>query len=156
MKKSLEDYEIPIGDGYILDARKKIYEDPFNSVSVFLGKIWKNKEAVAIKLEEIDNSKTFFKEIKFLTYLNDIERISKLLWAGSQGKYNILIMKLLGPSLKDLMKVCQGKFTLATTLKISIQVLDILRQIHNKGVLLRYLKPANMVIGTNDKKIMFI
>ena len=50
MKKSLEDYEIPIGDGYILDARKKIYEDPFNSASVFLGKIWKNKEAVAIKL----------------------------------------------------------------------------------------------------------
>ena len=146
----LKDCEIPIGDTYILDGSKLLYESSLKSV--FLGKIRNSNKTVAIKLEKINDSPTLFNEFKFLTHLQDIERISKVIWAGSQGKYNILIMELLGPSLKNLMKFCKGKFTLATTLKISIQVLDILRQIHDKGVLLRYLKPANMVIGSGDKQ----
>ena len=150
----IRDYEIPIGDTYILDGRKLLYESSLKSI--FLGKIRNSNEKVAIKLEKINYSPTLFNEFKFLIRLQDIERISKVIWAGSQGKYNILIMELLGPSLKNLMKFCKGKFTLATTLKISIQVLDILRQIHDKGVLLRYLKPANMVIGSGDKSIKYV
>jgi len=61
-------------------------------------------------------------------------------------------MNLLGSSLKNLMELCQGKFTLATTLKISIQIIEILRKIHDRGVVLRYLKPGNMVIGKGDNK----
>ena len=43
-------------------------------------------------------------------------------------------------------------FSLATTLKISIQVLEIIEQIHEKGIVLRYLKPGNMVIGKKENK----
>ena len=45
-----------------------------------------------------------------------------------------------------------GKFTLATTLKVCIQVLAIIQEIHNRGVVLRYLKPGNMVIGKGENK----
>jgi serine/threonine protein kinase len=59
-------------------------------------------------------------------------------------------MDLLGPSLGTLKKKCKGKFSLATTLKISIQLLNILEQIHDKRVIIRYLKPDNMVLGLNE------
>ena len=36
--------------------------------------------------------------------------------------------------------------------KISIQILNILEQIHDKGVIIRYLKPDNMVLGLNENK----
>ena len=50
------------------------------------------------------------------------------------------------------MKYVGEKFSLATTLKIGIQVLDIIKKIHKKGVVLRYLKPGNMVIGLGENK----
>ena len=66
--------------------------------------------------------------------------------------YFILIMELLGPSLGALKERSNGKFSLVTTLKISIQVLNILEQIHDKGVIIRYLKPDNMSLGLNKNK----
>lgn len=146
----LKDYEIPIGEDFILDAREKIGFGSFGEV--YSGRIRCNCQPIAIKLEQIHKDSTIFNESNFLIHLNKIERIPKLIWVGIQGNYNILIMNLLGSSLKNLMKLCQGKFTLATTLKISIQILEILRKIHDKGVVLRYLKPENMVIGTGDNK----
>jgi len=147
LKKNLE---IPIGKEFILQSREKIGYGSYGDV--YRGRIRSNDQPIAIKLERINEEPTIFKESKFLKHLKEIERIPKLIWVGKQGKYNILIMNLLGSSLKNLMELCQGKFTLATTLKISIQILEILRKIHDKGVILRYLKPGNMVIGTGDNK----
>ena len=56
-------------------------------------------------------------------------------------------MDLLGPSIKEQMNFIKKPFSLGTTLKISIQLLDIIKNIHKKGVLLRYIKPENMTIG---------
>ena len=84
--------------------------------------------------------------------LKDVKRIPKLYFIGEQGAYYILILELLGPSLKQLLEKVGGKFSLATTLKISKQLLDIIKEIHEKGVVLRYLKPGNMVIGRKENK----
>ena len=148
--EGLKNYEIPIGRDFILDSREKIGFGSFGDV--YSGRIRGNGQPIAIKLEQIHKEPTIFNESNFLIHFNEIERIPKLIWVGKQGNYNILIMNLLGSSLKNLMKICQGKFSLATTLKISIQILEILRQIHDKGVVLRYLKPGNMVIGVGDNK----
>jgi len=146
----LKNYEIPIGEDFILDPREKIGYGSFGDV--YSGRIRSNDQPIAIKLEKINEEPTIFKESKFLTHLKEIERIPKLIWVGQQGNYNILTMNLLGSSLKNLMELCQGKFTLATTLKISIQILEILRKIHDRGVILRYLKPGNMAIGKCDNQ----
>ena len=146
----LKHHEIPIGESFILNAEEKLGFGSFGDV--YSGRIRSNSQPIAIKLEYIHETPTLFNEANILTHLNEIERIPKLIWSGNQGNYNILIMNLLGSSLQNLMKQCQGKFTLATTLKISIQILEILRQIHDKGVILRYLKPGNMVIGIGDYK----
>ena len=152
MEKSAIDeikyYEIPIGDTFFLDARKKISTS--SNREVHPGRKRDDNKLVSIKLEKICHSPTLFKEAKALRHLKDIERIPNLIWMGEQGKYFILIMDLLGPSLGFLKEKCNGKFSLATTLKISVQLLKILEQIHDKGVIIRYLKPDNMVLGLNE------
>ena len=84
--------------------------------------------------------------------LKGIKRIPKLYFIGEQGAYYILILELFGPSLKQLLEKVGGKFSLATTLKIGIQVLDIVKEIHMRGIVLRYLKSGNMVIGKKENK----
>ena len=146
----LKYYEIPIGDNFILDARTKISTS--SNRAVYYGRKKDDNNLVSIKLEKVNHFPTLIREAKVLEHLKDIERIPKLLWKGKQGIYFILIMDLLGPSLGTLKKKCKGKFSLATTLKISIQLLNILEQIHDKRVIIRYLKPDNMVLGLNENK----
>ena len=146
-------FEIPIFQKFILYTIKKIYGDE-REVSVFEGIDTQTGERVAFKLvnEACDEKSCLKNGAKLLKFLNTVERIPKFLYNGKQGKYYILIMNLLGPSLQRLMEYCQGDFSFPTTLKIFIQLLDILKQIHDKGVLIRYLKPENMSIGIGENK----
>ena len=143
----LKYYEILISDNFVLDARKK-FASSSSDEGVYLGKIFEKDIPIAIKLELRGHEHPLLKkEAKIYTILEGIEKIPKVYWSGRQGNYNCLIMDLLGPSLKDIMKKINKPFSLGTTLKISIQILNILEKIHKKGVVLRYIKPANIVIG---------
>jgi len=147
----LKDYEILIADNYVLDARKKIDSGAFGVV--YSGKILEKDIPIAIKLEQKGQKHLLLKkEVKIYKMLEGIEKIPKIYWSGSQGNYNCLIMDLLGPSLKSIMKKINKPFSLGTTLKISIQILNILEKIHKKGIVLRYIKPGNIVIGKGINK----
>ena len=99
-QQPLKDYEIPIGDSYKLDARKKLGSGAFGDI--YLGKNIKQNEEVAIKLEPIKTKHPqLFYESKLYMALQGGIGIPKIHWCGSQGNYNILIMDLLGPSLED-------------------------------------------------------
>ena len=150
--KELKYFEIPILSEYILDARKKIPSDI--DTNIYTGIKKDSKEKVVFKLKNIDSYYSHYLNKEYLIYkeLEGIKRIPKVYAVGQQGNYNILITELLGQSLKMLMKYVGEKFSLATTLKIGIQVLDIIKKIHKKGVVLRYLKPGNMVIGLGENK----
>ena len=151
-KKELKDYEIPVLSNYILDATQKIQSD--SDIQIYTGIEINTKEKVVFKLKQKTSHDSYYILQEGLIYkeLKGIKRIPKLYTAGEQGNYNILITELLGESLKMLLKSVGEKFSLATTLKISIQVLNIIEEIHKKGFVLRYLKPGNMVIGRGENK----
>jgi hypothetical protein len=49
-----------------------------------------------------------------------------MLWFGSEGDYNILVIELLGPSLQDLFAYSNNSFSLKTVLLIAKQMVQII------------------------------
>jgi len=139
-----------VGDTYRLD--RKIGYGSYGVV--YLGTNINNGEKVAIKMElrSVRNPK-LETEYKIYQMLAGGEGISHVHWFGKAGKYNALVLDVLGPSLRDLFKFCGKKFTLKTVLMLADQLVERMEYIHSKNIIHRDIKPSNFVMGLDMSEL---
>ena len=97
------------------------------------------------------------KEKEFLMDLQGIRGIPNFLFGGFDPEIErfVIIEELTGHNLEYYFKKYK-KFSISTTLKITLQIFKILRGIHERGIIHRDIKPTNLALSQNGKDIMLL
>ena len=66
---------------------------------------------------------------------------------GSSGTFNYMVMDLLEQSLEDLLLNYGGQLPLKVVLHLAVQMLNIVEQIHARGIIHRDLKTSNLLLS---------
>jgi serine/threonine protein kinase len=106
-----------------------------------------NYNYVALKIENRTKNYLLKIERNVLELTKDLVGFPQLITFNSQGESNYLAMELLGPNLSDLFEICDGHFTIQTTLLLGIQMIERIKSLHSKNYLHRDIKPENFLIG---------
>jgi hypothetical protein len=115
--------------------------------TVFFGINIANATPVAIKSSNEENRKNYFEiEELMMNKLRKFKIFSNFHDKILVNNKNYLIETLQGPNLEKLQNFCGGKFSLVTTYKIGIDILQCLKFIHKTGYVYLDLKCDNIVL----------
>jgi serine/threonine protein kinase len=118
--------------------------------TIFKGENIRTGEKVAIKIEPIQSQLKMLKNESIIyQYLNNLKGIPNVKWFGKDDNNYYMVINLLGTSLQDLRNT-KGAFSLTLTLQIGIQVINLIKTIHEKGLVHRDIKPDNFLLGLNE------
>ena len=98
---------------------------------------------------EPENAKIpqLFLEFDFYKRLGPDVALPRVHYYGKCGRYNAMVLDLLGPNLEELFTFCGRRFSSKTVLMIGIQLLIRIEKIHAAGLIFRDMKPENVLIG---------
>jgi len=136
-----------------------------NNGDVFVATDTTNNEEVAIKLAKGGHLES--ESRRYLAFIHDYQEqnhgcsprgFPSLIWSGHAFRYYCIAYDLLGPTLDDLRRFCDGRFTEYTTFFLGEQILDRLRVLHQTGYTHGSIKPANIAMGlaTRCSKVYLI
>jgi serine/threonine protein kinase len=118
---------------------------------IYKGENTRTNEFVAIKIEPISsNYKLLKNESIIYQYLTNTTGIPNVKWFGKDETNYYMVINLLGDSLQTIKNV-KGNFSLKLVLQIGIQIITILKTIHDKGLVHRDIKPDNFLLSKDVK-----
>lgn len=118
---------------------------------VFFGKDIKSEQDLAIKINiKNDNNKSICNEIEILNNLGDINGIPKIFHTKNENNEFIITENLFGPSLDKIIDSNLINFDISLICIIGINLIKILKEIHNKGFIHNDIKPDNICWGRFD------
>lgn len=139
----------------IVNNKYKIIEKIGNGSfgSIYKGENIRTGEYVAIKIEPITTAtKLLLNESRVYQYLSHMQGIPNIKWYGKDNANYYMVINLLGDSLETLIKKHRIKFTLKTVLYIGIELLKLIKTIHDHKLVHRDIKPDNFLFGPNNDK----
>jgi serine/threonine protein kinase len=132
----------------------KIGEGSFGCI--YKAENFRTREKVAIKIESIETGINLLKnESTIYQYLLGTPGIPQVKWYGKDDINYYMVIPLLGKSLDQLLRE-KHVFSLKLVLQIGIQLLQLLKAIHEKDLVHRDIKPDNFLLGKDSKQIFLI
>lgn len=84
--------------------------------------------------------------------MNGLKGVPILIDLVNENNETFIIQNLFGPTIENLFWFCGNKFDDSTILQIGIDLIKILKNIHNAGVIHRDIKPSNICYGYYSNK----
>ena len=109
--------------------------------SIYKGQHVRTNEYVAIKIEKKDKCSLLIHEATIYVYLKDCIYVPPIKWFGIYQQHYYIIMKMLGPSLQEVSRF----LSLPMIFHIGVHLLGALKDIHQRGLIHRDLKPHNLL-----------
>ncbi|VDK66703.1 unnamed protein product [Anisakis simplex] len=94
-------------------------------------------------------------EVQILRRLEGRPYIAQLLQAAKKSTYSYMVMTLFGHSLNCLLRKC-GQCSTSTQVRVGINMLYGIKQLHEVGFIHRDVKPANLAVGRRGKEARII
>jgi serine/threonine protein kinase len=124
--------------------------------TIYRGENIRTREKVAIKVEAIEHGAFLLKNESIIyRYLNNMNGIPAVKWFGKDDTNYYMVINLLGKSLQNI-KDEVGCFTLNDALKIGVYLINLIQNIHEKGLVHRDIKPDNFLFGLDDTSKIYI
>ena len=155
--RDAEEWTTSIGktiDGEDVTVKKKIHKTTGSGKNASLHD---HNEHMIIKLENryVWNP-TLFKEGYVLDFLKNIRGIPKVKVLDFDSYWNYIVFQDEGSNLQSVHEKCGSKMDLDYVLVIADQLIEIIEQIHSVNLIHGDIKPANMLISTQNKRNQII
>ena len=133
---------------------KKIANGAFSEI--YYGINIQNNKKVAIKTEYRFTINSLLESESFFLFSLKGIGIPKVLSFGHNKEYNILILPLLGKSLKELYISKNSNFEFKDICLMAIQIIERIKWVHSQNIIHRDIKPDNFLIGLEDPNIIYL
>jgi serine/threonine protein kinase len=110
----------------------------------------------AMKVDKNTNGlKTIKYEASILKYLKKVSNITKIIHYGSLDNKQYMVMELYGLTIEEYM-ISNNSLKLEDKVNYALQMLTIIKCVHDKGILHRDIKPENFVFTIDMRNLVLI